>query len=173
MSIEERLYSEAFQDGVNYAVQRMFGGDEEKNDGSYLRSSLIGAGLGFGVGSLFGRNLVGKDTLKEFDSVNKKYQEAVLDKNKMEKRARYADEYSMQHRMIGNNKKAAELAEEAKATRGLNRLNESEIKKLEPTYKKLAGKVTFRSMGIPVIAGASLGALSHHLSKKKDKKDKK
>ena len=25
MSIEERIYSEAFEDGVNYAIQKMFG----------------------------------------------------------------------------------------------------------------------------------------------------
>jgi hypothetical protein len=172
MSIEERIYSEAFEDGVNYAIQRMFG-DDEKNEGSYLRSSLTGAGLGFGAGAFLGRNLVGKDTLKEFDSINKKYQEAISDRNKMERRAKYADEYSMHHRMVGNSKKAAELAEEAKVARGLNRLNESEIKRLKPTYEKLAKKVTSRSIGIPVAAGAGIGALSHYLSKKKDNKDKK
>jgi hypothetical protein len=30
MSIEERFYSEAFQDGVNYAIQRMYAFTKKK-----------------------------------------------------------------------------------------------------------------------------------------------
>ena len=43
MNIEERFYNEAFQDGVDYAIQRMFNDKTEKDKKkSYNASSRVG-----------------------------------------------------------------------------------------------------------------------------------
>ena len=49
--IEEKLYSEAFEDGMNYAMEKMFGG--EKDDDSPSSQVLSAAGSG-ALGALSG-----------------------------------------------------------------------------------------------------------------------
>ena len=56
MSIEEKFYSEAFEDGFNYAIQRMFGDDEEKKPKKWpyvvggTAGALVGGTVGAGAG---------------------------------------------------------------------------------------------------------------------------
>jgi len=49
MTLEERIYSEAFEDGIDYAIQKMFG-DEKTSINDILREESEGAGAGKGTG---------------------------------------------------------------------------------------------------------------------------
>jgi hypothetical protein len=68
----ERLYSEAFEDGVNYAIEKMFGENKELTDremdlvknkkGRFV--GILGTGGGGNVGYLLGRKMA-RDTIKK------------------------------------------------------------------------------------------------------------
>lgn len=51
ISIKERIYSKAFEDGVNYTIQKMFGEEEEKERKNRGLGKAIGIGSGIGLAS--------------------------------------------------------------------------------------------------------------------------
>jgi hypothetical protein len=93
ISIKEKIYSKAFEDGVNYAIQKMFGEEEEKKPSKtpYViggtAASALGGSLGAGIGGIAG-------TLKELKKAAK---EAGIENY-------LADEVE---RIVENNPKAA------------------------------------------------------------------
>jgi len=65
ISIREKIYSKAFEDGVNYAIQKMFNEEEEdkkkkKGVGAYIGAGLTGAVAGKVGGSLVGDHIIKK-----------------------------------------------------------------------------------------------------------------
>jgi hypothetical protein len=102
MSIEERIYSEAFEDGVNYAIQRMFGDDEEKKPKKWpyvvggTAGGIVGGAIGTGAGMISAGNSIVKkvkDTNKAlYDEVQRAPTWEKLSKKTQEKMSKYAEE---------------------------------------------------------------------------------
>jgi hypothetical protein len=149
MSIEERFYSEAFEDGFNYAIQRMFGDDEEKKPKKwpYVVGGTAGALVGGTVGTGLG---LAHETYKSLDKSGGiktiKDNEARLKK--------------------GDNRTAKEVEEKLK-------------KQLENYYKKNGDKVGTSALkkmalggaiGTAVPVGAAM-ALYHHRKNKLNRED--
>lgn len=51
ISIKEKIYSKAFEDGINYAIEKMFGEGEEKERKNRGLGKAIGIGSGIGLAS--------------------------------------------------------------------------------------------------------------------------
>lgn len=51
ISIKEKIYSKAFEDGVNYAIQKIFAEEEEKKTNNRGLGKAIGIGSGLAVAS--------------------------------------------------------------------------------------------------------------------------
>jgi hypothetical protein len=63
----QKIYSKAFENGVNYAIQKMFGEEEDKKKKEYLpyaASSAAGSAIGVGVTHRKGLIDQGKNTYK-------------------------------------------------------------------------------------------------------------
>ena len=71
ISIREKIYSKAFEDGVNYAIQKIFAEEEEKKTNNRGLGKAIGIGSGLAVAShalqypIESVALDGKDALKD------------------------------------------------------------------------------------------------------------
>lgn len=59
INLREKIYSKAFEDGINYAIEKMFNEDEKKpNKTPYViggtAASILGGSLGAGIGGTVG-----------------------------------------------------------------------------------------------------------------------
>lgn len=52
--IEEKLYSRAFEDGINYAIEKMFGGGKDDDSLSLLAAGAAGGAIGTLGGGIAG-----------------------------------------------------------------------------------------------------------------------
>lgn len=70
INIKEKIYSKAFEDGVNYAIEKIFAEEEEKKTNNRGLGKAIGIGSGLAVAShalnspIEGVAAYGKDALK-------------------------------------------------------------------------------------------------------------
>lgn len=129
-----QLYSNAFDDGVNFYTQRIFNEDET----SYVKSSLIGAGIG---GTILGGIAIknNHDKFKEGDRLSQKVKE--LDKK--------SKGYNLDVDKGEHEKLYKELTETEKKL--------AKFRADTPELEKKAFKHFLKMGGIGLLGGAGLG----------------
>jgi hypothetical protein len=189
INIRQKIYSRAFEDGVNYAISKMF--NEESDDDDLVSSTAAGAGLAGGLGGGFawsrknaGNIIAGKHLIKGIQEDTEKQKgrlkEAEEEINKREKNLKNAEIINGE-KGSNPNKTRLESArvnlEEAKGEYG--RI-EDRIKENQESIKKSKSSIRNNRLkkflkiggGAAVGVGAGLGAAALYKRIKNKKENK-
>ena len=189
INIREKIYSKAFEDGVNYAISKMFAGESDDDD--LVSSTAAGAGLAGGLGGGFawsrknnGNIIAEKHLIKgiqeDTEKQQEKLKEAEKEINKREKNLKNAEIINGEKGSNPNKTRLESARVNLEEAKGEYDRIEDRIKENQESIKKSKSSIRNNRLkkflkiggGAAVGVGAGLGAAALYKRIKNKKENK-